>query len=177
MNMAEPSPEQDKPHKSHEPSGDCLADGHWQRALSCLTLRLLADNRFTQQELPSYRLLLSPGWVWLLCSPAVQAHLLHHCLQRARVQVTAVFFLLGLVFVPIGAGCLTAAASVSAQPARLRLEVLHSRSEMQASVQVQEVSQRYDDTCVPGSSHAAKDAALGMVRCVLHDNLSECGTR
>ncbi|KAK9806926.1 hypothetical protein WJX72_007738 [[Myrmecia] bisecta] len=69
-------------------------------------------SKFTQQELPACKPLLTPKWV------------------------IAIFLVVGLVFIPIGAVCLA------------------------ASVSVIEVSQRYDDVCAQGATSADKEASL-----------------
>ncbi|KAK9842792.1 hypothetical protein WJX74_002489 [Apatococcus lobatus] len=70
------------------------------------------NSRFTQQELPAWQPLLTP------------------------TVVISIFFLIGVVFVPIGVGCLVSALKV--------IEVTH----------------RYDDICIAGDNNAAKETTL-----------------
>ncbi|KAK9865052.1 hypothetical protein WJX84_006265 [Apatococcus fuscideae] len=69
-------------------------------------------SRFTQQELPACQPLLTPK------------------------VVISIFFLVGVVFVPVGVGCLISA------------------------LKVVQVSRRYDDICLAGTSNAEREATL-----------------
>lgn len=76
------------------------------------------------------------------------------------LQVSAVFFVIAVVFIPIGAACLAASAGVSHQAVYSLAEWVYSHK---LGLQVVEVAARYDDQCISGHSNADKDRSLVQV--------------
>lgn len=78
------------------------------------------------------------------------------------LQVSAVFFGIAVVFIPIGAACLAASAGVS-YIALVMVSASAASGPRLFCLQVVEISARYDDTCVTGNSFSERDTNLVQV--------------
>lgn len=88
------------------------------------------------------------------------------------VQVISIFFLIGIVFVPVGVGCLVSALQVGVAWPQYHsvlgifilgcVDVRMLWNERLLS-QVVEVTRRYDDFCIAGATNAAREAMLMQV--------------
>ncbi|KAH9612062.1 hypothetical protein KSS87_011913, partial [Heliosperma pusillum] len=94
------------------------------------------DSRFTQQELPACKPILTPRWVWRMNSApsfldcfyfTIQSPCIPTSTLSLLIQVISAFMVISVVFIPIGVASLF------------------------ASRDVVEVVERYDDVCVSGS--------------------------
>ena len=83
------------------------------------------------------------------------------------MQVSAVFFGIAVVFIPIGAACLAASAGVSF--AGFASIGFNCRCVSNCGLQVVEISTRYDDTCISGDTYSQRDTNLVQV-CQKSDN-------
>ena len=93
-------------------------------------------------------------------------------LRIILVQVISAFFLIGIVFVPVGVGCLVSALQVGVAGPQY-CSVLDTAFWLVVDVrrlwnerllgQVVEVTRRYDDFCIAGANNAAREATLMQV--------------
>ena len=122
-----------------------------------------ADSKFTQQELPAFKPLLTPSWVsvhpnienLLMTAAALYASVLagDSCIFHHRCCLHSDWSCLPCSI--CGGELLFAITSLLAVST-----VQHNDA---AAAQVVEVSSRYDDTCITGNTNAARDAALTQV--------------
>ena len=90
---------------------------------------------------------------------------------HSLLQVISIFFLIGVVFVPVGVGCLISALKAGyvglLSPVgflALELFLVNLLSLLKRGlVQVVEVTRRYDDICIAGDNNAARESTLMQV--------------
>jgi hypothetical protein len=74
----------------------------------------ILDSRFTQQELPACKPLLTPGIVCLNSSITLLIHFQNFVeFYECTLQVIGIFALIAVIFIPIGLASLSASESVS----------------------------------------------------------------
>lgn len=76
----------------------------------------LSDSRFTQQELPACKPILTPAWASSLIDLISRVKTISYCLQDLLLiafQVITAYMLVAVVFIPIGLASLSASESVN----------------------------------------------------------------
>lgn len=90
------------------------------RKLTCIVHFNGSDSRFSQQELPACKPILSPGWVSILFSirfglfrpQSLYSFVFFMLPSRFWFQVVSIFITIGIVFIPIGFAALFASERV-----------------------------------------------------------------